>query len=161
CAPSARQRWAVIRFAPVLFVLSLVPVLPAAEPAPPPRPVVYYFPTQVGAKWVYQRTVAGRESEDEIHGVTAVEQQPGKVLVSVGRVEGDKVRPFRQIIVSRAGLFELDPRRPVPNSGWLLKLPVEAGAGWDLREMRLTTHGFERVIVPAGEYECIRVDETF
>src|SRR4051794_15270416 len=24
-----------------------------AEPAPPPRPVTYYLPTQVGAKWVY------------------------------------------------------------------------------------------------------------
>jgi hypothetical protein len=143
-----------------LFGLCAAAVAMAREvpEAPPPRKVVHYFPTTVGAKWTY-RGADGKTFEKE---VTKVESKGDRTAVTVVFREPDgKTTPGGEYEVSGRGVLRLDP--PV----WQLKLPAPAGARWsyDGRPPHWLRESFfagkpERVTVPAGTFDAIPVEST-
>lgn len=130
---------------------------------PAPKPSVY-FPTKVGAKWIYDD-----DGQTYTLVVTKAEPKDGAILVTVGLVDSDGlITHFQTMEVSRRGLREVenhgrkyDP--PVPH----LRLPHTPGAKWQspisldgeargTNEMR--AGAVEKVKVPAGTFQAVRVD---
>lgn len=151
------------------FVLALctagAPRLSTAAPIPKDAAKgVLYHPTRVGAKWVYKSG-----DRDSVEVVTDVKEKDGAKLVAVGHEIGAKVTPFRVVSVSAHGLClpagevgEFTLNEPL----WLLKLPHAPGNKWeavlDVAQFgrvvgSAKADGPERVEVPAGTYQAIRV----
>ncbi|MDY3553671.1 hypothetical protein R5W24_002776 [Gemmata sp. JC717] len=145
------------------FVLALVTVASAGVAAPVPpaaqKPVRYY-PTTVGAKWVYEWGGA-----DRIEEVTAVDEKDGQAVVTVGVLVDKKFTPYCKVLVSDRGLFfgtgGLE-EKTFPNA--LLKLPAKPGSRWDWevrevgRKVVCTVGPTEDVEVPAGKFRAVRVE---
>jgi hypothetical protein len=140
----------------VAVVLSLAPAAPVPKGAEKSR---LYFPTTVGAKWVYQD-----EGGDVTEVVTAVGQAEEATVVTVGRIGPDgKTVPVAKWAVSERGLFLLEYdgiKRDPPHC--YLKLPLQPGVDWDFELTKPVWRGSarksERIQVPAGEYDAIAVD---
>jgi len=136
----------------------------AAAPAPKKaEESTLHYPTKVGDKWTYLLTdKTGKEKEWEIvEMVTAVEDKKGVKVVTVGRFEEDgKVYPNRTREVSDRGVWQTEQLGfGALDSPWVhLKLPHKPGQMWDFQKTSMTAHGPERVKVPAGEYDAIRVE---
>jgi hypothetical protein len=156
---------------PAALLLVLAAVLLAAfqlgaAPVPKDRPAdkdVLYFPTKVGAKWVYE----GNEGRTEV--VTAVEQKPKEEVwvVTVDRVnkDGKVINEERKWEVSKQGLrlvgtWLTRDREPKPHT--FLKLPHRAGEKWafnpDLDEFQCVALEKQRVKVPAGEFDAVGIE---
>jgi hypothetical protein len=137
------------------FVALLVPVPAAAAPVPKgagAAPV--YFPTAVGAKWVYERDGRG----DETVVVSAVEKDGDGLVVAREGTNGNGT-VYAKVVVSAAGLRQ---DRPGPDGGdvavWLLKVGVRPGDSWDVADGgKRTVHDPEKVVVPAGTFSAVRV----
>jgi hypothetical protein len=135
------------------------PGVPPAAASPQPS----YFPTQVGARWVYQ----GSDGEESSLVVSAVEEKGGAKIVSVA-LAGPNGEHFvvEKVWVSDAGLYavamggqECNP--PVCK----IRLPPKAGDRWEtlsivglpVREL-CEVFGAEQVAVPAGCFQAVRVE---
>lgn len=149
-----------------LSLLTVV-LIAGCAPVPKDRPnLAYYFPTQVGDSWVYD--VDGHEVG---YTVRKVEEKDGGEVVTVSMVGiGGAFTPdtTNTFLVSPNGLFTLttgysqfDP----PLCG--LKLPHVDGAKWeetdprpalDWLKYKRSSHGPEKVTVPAGTFQAIRVE---
>lgn len=143
--------------------LSVSQVVPEA---PPPRPATLYFPTRVGAKWVYLWTSDKEKDEEVVEVVAAIEQgKDGAKVITVARVGRDgNAHPVQRFEVSSRGLLWTENLfgQGLHGPGCQLKLPHKPGQkwsnGWTGLKTTLTAHGPEKVKVPAGEFECIRVE---
>jgi len=125
---------------------------------------VSYFPTKVGAKWVYD--LDGKDITQEI---TAVKSRGDNVLVTVLRVDQFGTKREAQIKITKKGLFQLtggpaDIHPPM----WLLKLPHRDGAKWETftgaagtLASTVTAHGAENIEVHAGKFEAIRTETIY
>jgi hypothetical protein len=121
-----------------------------------------YFPTSVGAEWVYQ---GGDDEHTE--RVVAVEEKEGTFVVSYGQVEKDGGVPWvNKVSVSADGLADLGYTRGEKKVTYatpdvMLKLPFKADQVWDgpigVGDTRKSVAS-ERVKVPAGTFEAIKVD---
>jgi hypothetical protein len=144
----------------VAVVLSLAPAAPVPKGADMP---VLYFPTKVGAKWVYDE-----EKEEKVYIVTAVEKRDGSNVVSVGRVGSDgKTVPEKTWAVSDRELLllEMDGLKRDPPTCYL-KLPHQPGEARDwvpgtAPGWRGVARKLERIQIPAGEYDALPVDLQF
>jgi hypothetical protein len=131
---------------------------------PPQEREQLYFPTKVGAKWVYQ--VGKFEDTLTIIDVTSSE---GVKTFTIGRVVQDnRVDPIEKIEYSRRGLYrlpvKLSPEYPPfqllsipPKSGdeWKYDIP---GSGLVREEMGLMkVYDIEEIEVPAGKFKATRV----
>jgi hypothetical protein len=124
----------------------------------------FYFPTTVGTKWVYQIN----DKTETVEVITAAEEKDKATRVTVGRERRGEVFTDRVIDVSDKGLaavaFNLgDLTEPL----WLLRLPhaagnkwepVMAGKVWGRAIGTAKASGPERIEVPSGAYQAIRVD---
>jgi hypothetical protein len=122
-----------------------------------------YFPTAVGTKWVYQSADKFERAEE----VMAVEEKDGAFRVTVGRVRGGELAAESLVSVSAAGLSVLtlavaDLTEPLV----LLRLPHAAGNNWEPALAgkpwgrvvgTAVADGPDRIEVPAGVYQAIRV----
>lgn len=126
--------------------LTAAPVPKGAEQKP------LYFPTAVGAKWVYE--TPGGELESAV--VSAVQKgDDGSLTVSRTGADGTRVA-YSDVIVSAAGLRQ--QRDAADRLGWVLKATAKAGDSWDSPEGKRTVSGPEEVKVPAGTFNALRVD---
>lgn len=109
-----------------------------------------YFPTAVGAKWVYEDT----DGETEEVEVYEVEKDGDNVVVGRRRV-GETV-PYTKMIVSADGLRQPPDREG--EKGWVLKSKLKAGESWEVPGGgKRTVSGPEEVKVPAGKYQALKV----
>jgi hypothetical protein len=151
-----------------LLVGTRVGEVPAQDAAPAPAPP-YYFPVQLGTRWVYLWKHEGRKDEEAVEVVMAVESgNAGAKVVTVGRAHEDgKNWPTEKFEVSPRGLMWKEnlvgyggyPEPP----HFQVKLPHRDGQTWAIdpaarNGTRLRARGPERVKVPAGAYDCIRVE---
>jgi len=149
----------VPRALPVLAVLAL---LPAVHAAPVPKSAEAYFPTKVGARWVYD----GGDGKEEVKTVTKTEATADGVMVTVaGEGPGGRAGDTSTVRVARDGVFVHAERgETFDPPACLLKLPAGAGDAWDFlggkEKLRMTVAGVEAVEVPAGKYTAVRVDMT-
>jgi hypothetical protein len=123
-----------------------------AAPAPKRTEPEPYFPTTVGARWVYERA-GGRE---EIAEVSEVEKVDGELVVSRKGVDGSAT-PYTKMVVTPKGLRQ-DQFNSGPNTVWVLRTDVKAGASWDTPEGKRTVFGPEAIEVPAGKFNALRVE---
>lgn len=135
----------------------LLPVGSSAAPVPThlmPPELPIDFPTRVGTQWDY------REGKHRwsISVVSVAEKDGAKVLSRMGRANGCG-SPRGDVVVSPARVTEAGPdRRAAPRT--LLVLPLRVGRKWEDQGWTTTVRGVEKVMVPAGEYEAVRVDEV-
>jgi hypothetical protein len=153
------------------FLCAAVAVaLAASLAAPAPRlkdpPVTSYFPTTVGARWVYET-----ESGEETEVVTKVTKDGSATVVSVGLVRpGGEVTPTQTVAVRSDGLFLLTESGHAYNPPvCLLKLPVKPGGRWedvttrrDIGKLRFVQEVKEtkELVTPGGTYEAVRIEST-
>jgi hypothetical protein len=153
-------------FRPAVPVLAALAV--AVAPAAPrlKDAEVVYFPTTVGARWVYRLG-----TQEEVQVVTKVEEKEDGTRVHVGYVgAGGRVSPARVVLVSRKGLFLLeDGGQPCDPPWCLLKLPAVPGDRWEARTTRPDvgwlsaahrTGKAEEVAVAAGKFTTVPVTVT-
>jgi hypothetical protein len=139
-------------------VLVPTPTSPAPRLKEPPRPPVYY-PTQVGAEWVYRQ--GDREWAETI---TDSIRQGGTTVVTIAELgpNGELV-PAERIAVSERGLFWVEgiQTRLTPDvPSCLLDLTLPPGGTWTPAgdSSRHTVRRPERVDVPAGRFEAVPVE---
>ncbi|MBA4066154.1 MAG: hypothetical protein C0501_21040 [Isosphaera sp.] len=137
-------------------------VLVASAPAAPvpthlmPKADPLYFPTRVGAGWVYV-TDTGKELR---RGVTAVKDgDGGKVVTTADDTFGNA-----DWLVSEKGLWMTGMAgRACDPPTLMLKLPHAAGATWQAagcggQKGAFAAHGPDEVEVPAGKFRAVRVE---
>jgi hypothetical protein len=145
---------------------ALAPAAPVPKDANKPK---LYHPVTKGAKWVY--VCSGEDAREFEHAleVTAVEDgKDGAKLVTV--TAGEQIKTIYTLSVSEKGLCLLrtdgtDLDKPF----WHLKLPHTDGQVWKLvaaaagetRMSKFAAYGPERVEVPAGVFQAIRVESFF
>jgi hypothetical protein len=143
-------------------------VVPSSLSAEPPKKAEDYWPLKVGHKWVYQN--ADHPDAETVVTVAAEKKTDAGTrytldwVTTVGMV---KTTDREVVLVKPDGVYmaevygaDLDP--PVRN----LKLPVKAGDEWTVDTRfgtSTTTYKFkvgkpEKVKVPAGTYDAVRVD---
>jgi hypothetical protein len=146
----------------VLFVGGLAVSLMQATPAPKnAKKPVLYFPTEVGTRWVFD---SGGSITTKV--ITKVEENDSVVLVSVASEGKDgKAKAGEQVEVSKDGFRFVYPNG---RKDTILKLPLHVGEEWTYDRtrldgtlfelVRLRAFGPEKVTVPAGAFEAIRVE---
>ena len=163
----------MLRLLAILSPLVCVPALLPAAPVPPgaDKPV-YYFPTRVGPKWVYERKGGDEKDYGEI--VTKSEEKDGRFVVTVKSTSADFVdndsTATTQYVVSKDGVFCAwlahnlggGPEKYDPPY-CLLKLPHKDGNAWENEKDKVfcrkhVAKKIETVKVPAGTFEAIRVE---
>jgi hypothetical protein len=156
----------VARLLAVLTVAVILGLSPAAQ-APKGEKKLLYFPTRVGDKRVYETNFKNGRQEKHVSTVTKVEEKDGAKVVTLETFNDDdraKLTAPSTYRVSEEGVFNLskwDLKRDPPIC--LLKLPHKPGTKWEVSfgddDKSVHTHGkVERVEVPAGVYQAIRVD---
>lgn len=118
-----------------------------------PNPDAVYFPTTIGAKWVYEC----RDGELETTVVVSVTKDGEDLIVAREGVDGTRT-VYSKMIVAKEGLRQA---RDVAGGkvGWVLKTKLAAGSSWETPEgEKPTVHGPEDITVPAGKFTALRVD---
>jgi DUF3108-like len=122
----------------------------------------------VGAKWTYR--TGDREETFVVTGVKEKEKD-GTRVVSVGRVIDGRLAPAKEVKLTGEGVFVVaeggkERDTPLP----LLELPAKPGDKWEVDargpgnvpvKWRRAVGGPEKVKVPAGTFEAIRVEHTY
>lgn len=157
----------MLRVLAIVSGLALVSALAPAAPVPKgaEKPSVYYFPTTVGTKWVYQTLTPFDSTETMV--VTKVEAKGEVRIVSSAVVTDDELRPQWDTEVSPKGLVVLHRVTGDDSRLCLLKLPLDAHKKWEYEDplrrgvVEVVTSGPEKVTVPAGTFRAVRVVRTF
>lgn len=158
------------------WVILLVALLPAA-PVPKDKKPVYYAATKVGDKREYRR--ADGKALYTLH-VTKVEENPkgGLLVTEAMESEGLPPRPSRLLAVTEDGIAikeELRPRfRRLDPPHYLVKPLAKPGDKWEWEgkragdkprpanfralTLKYSAGEKEKVTVPAGTFECVRVE---
>jgi hypothetical protein len=150
-----------------MLLLSLIaPAL--AEPAPKEQDAdVLYFPTEIGAKWVYQ--IEGSDKE-VVKFISDVKVREKETVVTVRGGANKEKAPIVQVVaVSSKGLFLMQESvSRVDPPYCILKLPHVDRAKTDYEvtfdkvkiKGTMIAFGPEKVKVPAGVFEAIRVESS-
>lgn len=132
------------------------PVVAAPIPDEAKAPGLY-FPTRVGAKWVYDRAVGVPETAV----VSGVEWVGRELVVSRAGADGTQTT-YTKMVVTPAGLRQdHDVLSGLPGAVWLLKTQFRSGDSWPVPAEagggKRTAFGPELVAVPAGRYLAAKV----
>jgi hypothetical protein len=130
--------------------------LPAfAAPLPREIQAPLYFPTTVGAKWVYLKD-NGQEERIE---VSEVEKTGEGWIVSRSGTHGNAI-VYSKVKVTLAGLSkDLENGDDKPAVDWVLKSNVRSGESWEAPDgTKRTIRDPEAVVVPAGKFTAVRVE---
>jgi hypothetical protein len=146
-----------------ILLLLLATLATQAAPALKSKGPALYYPTTVGARWVYE--YRGIESTTV---VTRVVEKDGVFLVDVAQVSDKRETPSQQMRVSGDGVFRLSiAGTALQNPECLLKLPHKDGHEWEVdmgpnlgSTAKLTAVARETVETPAGKFEAIRVERV-
>ena len=156
---------------PLAVSLAAALVLTTASAAPVPKnQKAYYAATRVGDKREYR--AGGKVTHTTV--IMKVEEAPGGgLLVTEGYVSGDKPpRPARVLSVSKDAVTLAVGMGPSGKDGkkydppWVLVKPgAKDGDWWECEPSKgytisYTARGTERVEVPAGTFDAVRVEEV-
>lgn len=113
-----------------------------------------YFPTVVGAQWVYEHENGGEEAAE----VADVEKDGDALIVSRKGV-GENNSRYTKMVVSADGLRQ-DREDDDGNTAtvWVLKTTLKPGESWKVADGgKRTVYGPEEVSVAAGKFQALRV----
>ena len=141
----------------LILSVTLLSILGGGLAAPVPKHLMpkplYYHPTAIGATWIYE------EGEHERKYVLSKveDKKVGKLVTTELVVEEGPHPPGLTFLVSEDGLEWVSGE----NSSWMLRLPAGPDQQWeDMFGEKWTAKRIEKVEVPAGTYEAVRVDGT-
>ncbi|MBN9517837.1 hypothetical protein J0H58_04835 [bacterium] len=153
------------------LLIALAASAPAAPVPDEAKAPVLFFPT-TPVTWVYECWGVRWTTPSEVTEViVSVKGVNGEKVVALGSVYGGKAQPSNSMVtVSERGLVEgfggfnqrfetvaTALRWPIaPGETWVGKLPPVGH-----KERRLVTRGWEKVRVPAGQFDAVRVDSTY
>jgi hypothetical protein len=155
----------------IAFAFLWFPLMIRAGAAPgpaEPKELEIYHPTQVGAEWVYQGGKRGLPTTGEATLVIKdVKREDGKAICTIVDKASDKLVSI--IEVSERGLLQLaNETGKLKSPRCLLKLPYKLNETWEEEtanakgvvrfKVSYAIGKVEKVKVPAGTYEAIRVD---
>lgn len=129
-----------------------------------PKEDTIYYPTRVGDKWTYVvSSASGKIKDFELtEEVVSVKDKEGITSVVVGRWYDGKLHPNRERQISDKGVWQThNAAGEKYETPWIhLKLPHKPGQSWhvELIDQTMTAQGPEKIKVPAGTYEAIRVE---
>jgi len=152
----------VKRVAAALSAFVLVLTCVTAAPVPMhlfPKTPVYYYPTTVGTTWVYKD-----DDEEFTLVVSGAERTDDGVLVSVQRVTGGGQTDHEKMLVSASGLIKVECfGKKLEPPLVMLKFPNKLGDSWTSSdpEGTDTVRGVEKITVPAGTFDALRVDAEY
>ncbi len=147
-----------------VFCIFLFFALPAiSAPRLNDAPVMIYYPTTVGDRWVTETKYSDRmETLTEI--VTALEKKDGAMIVTVCKESDGKVQPAKsEMKVTDEGLFRMSAygavfEKPYP----ILKMPLKVGLTWTVEAsgstLKYKVAKEEEIEVPAGKFKTFRLD---
>ncbi|QEL14255.1 hypothetical protein [Limnoglobus roseus] len=153
-------------------LLAILAVAPLAAPVPKvPAKTEMYFPTKVGAKWVYVYEFKGLcgSNQEQTDEVTAVEKKGGVFWVTVRQDVHGLPNSVSQFTVSGDGVTVSGRGgRMLPDPYPWVKLPAAAGDTWEIchsepdgkpgtRTTVYTVGTAEKVLTPAGLFTTIPV----
>ena len=151
------RRLLVVLCVPAFFA-TLAPAAPVPKHLLKNQEPVYYYPTTVGAKWVYDEP-----GGDRVLVVSEVKDRKGAKVVTV--VEENVNGPFvREVIaVSEVGLARLSMGSATFDAPQaMLQSPFRVGTTWQVKAPAVdgakTIAAVERIKIPAGTFEAVRVD---
>lgn len=136
---------------PVLLI-ALVHVASFAAPALKGGGTAIYFPTTVGAKWVYETDAKMLESVI----IAAIEKDGDDLIITREGVDGTRTI-YSKMVVSAEGIRQ---ERELTDGkiGWVLKSKLATGTSWEMPEGgKRTVHGPEEITVMAGKFKALRV----
>lgn len=131
-------------------------------------PLLVYYPTRVGDRWVTETKYPDSTAEvTEV--VTAVETKDDGLVVSIAReVDGRASPDVSQVKVSDKGVFRLSQLGTAYDAPYcVLRLPLKPGAAWAAEvkrggatssEFKYTAVKEEDIEVPAGKFRAFRID---
>lgn len=144
----------------------------AAAPVPThlmPKAAPFAHPTAVGTKWVYERG-----GQDETWVVTAAEKKDQVTLIDIRFIRPDGTSaPCHKLSLGLDGLCMTEESGHPYTPAWRqLTTPLGREHKWDLDLARQDIGGgikgstvqaerLERVKVPAGEFDAVRVGATY
>ena len=151
----------------LIAISCLIPVITLGA-APIPKDAkkpVLYFPTKVGAKWVYEFEDGTTYTE----AVTKVQKgKDGGFRVTAGKVRDEVALALDLYEVSDKGLFLLEAGKAAfdPPMSYI-NLSQKVGVKWENKSTLLgdiVDHGTRRIVeiekveVPAGKFDAIRIE---
>jgi hypothetical protein len=147
---------------PLAFLLiSLTLAVAPAAPRLKDRPISY-FPTQLGACWVYDV-----DGMDETRTITHVRDEDGAKLLTVEWTwAGTDESTVETVGVSTKGLYRMGfDNEPFEQPWFMLRFPPSSGHTWKREptkpffgEETARVYGPEKVMVPAGIFTAYRVE---
>jgi hypothetical protein len=149
---------------PLAVLVALVLLSAAVRTAPVPAEVekVYFFPTRVGDKRVYQE---GKEERSET--VTEVSKKEAAFLITIEVSTARKAKYSQTMSVSEDGVYRLTLRKEKYDPPHcFLKLPCKPDDTWDVwpktdgQRLVCKVGKTEKVTVPAGTFDAIRIEFT-
>ena len=163
----------MLRLSLAFAVFGLAIILASAAPVPrdADKPLLFY-PTAIGTKRVYQWGNGVDKGSGFTTIVSDVKRKDGAWIVTVNIVKGeDHTDPFEVVVVTEKSISygAVGTAGFQPPLCWLA-LPAKEGHTWnthlllaypgqcDLLKGRITARSVEKVEVPAGTFECIRVE---
>jgi hypothetical protein len=157
---------------PALALVAATLFVPATMAAPKlkGRPV-YYYPTEVGTKWVYsiRGGGGGEPAYEHVLVLTKAERDGDGMVLTVeqasGRDPDGPTTPFYRLRLSAAGVEEVGKYgKDLSPTTWAIRGPVRIGANWENPDTdgspgdTYTIGGEEEVAVPAGKFRAVRLD---
>jgi hypothetical protein len=154
---------------PILITFALIVALTVlAAPIPPDaKKPTFYFPVEIGTKWVY----VWDDNREDIREITKVEEKEGAKIVTVSKIEeGKKPTPMQVVSVTEKELILLrefgDELKPP--AAWL-EVPCKVGDKWNCgstwHEFKIGAEAVVRrmveIEVPAGKFNTIEVRRTY
>ena len=154
------RRFLAVLLVPVV-VVALAPAAPVPKHLMKNRGPAYYYPTTVGAKWVYDDN--GR---DHVLVISKVEDRKAAKVVTVEHDDGKRRTVDEVMEVSEGGLARLAcGGEPFGVPLVMLKGPFRAGTTWENKTAGIegtdTIGAVETIKVPAGTFEAVRVDAEY
>lgn len=157
----------------VVLSMGVAPAAPIPV-APPPREVVYYFPTTIGAKWTYRYS----DGETATFEVTSAHRDGNAWVIGTSELDAaGRASMYQTVEVSARGVFRLESvvrtsttdgrggtartQEMVPDVPPVCLLKLPASPGETLAKLGPATYktGREEVVtVPAGVFKAVRVD---
>jgi hypothetical protein len=122
-----------------------------------------YFPTEVGAKWVYDES-----GQERVRVVTQVDVKDDQTLITIQELTGNTSFPYLKYSVSPKGVYLLESSTFKIEPVCVLRFPIKEGDTWPVQyepqkglrgsTQKVTVGKFEDVEVPAGKFKAIRVE---
>jgi hypothetical protein len=122
-----------------------------------------YYPSKKGAKWVYEWRYRSSPPDEQIEILASVDARRDGTVMTVNSIDDRGEEFMEKILVSRSGLYKLQSlQTKLDPPLCILKLPFKSDSEWEDEtgnsKGKCVERKIERVKVPAGSYDAIRVE---